>query len=99
MEQSFSFVDDIKCEGMLDIYKRAGCHQAPLSGLRNLLTGNSVNSTKGNANNSMHCVRLGYVWLESRFAKKDLEVLVDKKMSVSQLCALAALWAANSTDN
>lgn len=59
MGQSLSFVDDIKRGGMLDIAKRASCHQAPLSGLRNLLTGNSENST--NANNSTHCVRLGSV--------------------------------------
>lgn len=61
MGQSLSFVDDIKIGGMLDISKRSGCHQAALSGLRKMLTGNSMSSTKGNAKHSRHHVRLGAV--------------------------------------
>ena len=34
--------------------------------------------------NSMHCYRLGAEWLESCTEKKDLEVLADNWLNVSQ---------------
>jgi len=34
--------------------------------------------------------RLGDSWVESSFAKKDLRIPVEKKMALSQRCALAA---------
>ena len=39
-------------------------------------------------NNPMHPYMMGDNQLESRFAEKDLEVLVDTKMKMSQKCAL-----------
>ena len=45
--------------------------------------------------NPMHLYRLGADRLESSFAGKDLELLADTKLNVSQQCALAAK-AANS---
>ena len=41
-------------------------------------------------NNSMHLEMLGAAQLESSFAEKDLRVLVDNKMNVSQQCAVSS---------
>lgn len=46
-------------------------------------------------NNAMHQYGLGANYLENSFAEKDLEVLVDMKVTTNQQCALARKQASS----
>ncbi|KAF4795890.1 hypothetical protein TURU_089432 [Turdus rufiventris] len=41
-------------------------------------------------NNPLQCYRLGMVWLDSSQAERDLGVLVESQLNMSQQCALVA---------
>ncbi|GAB0193764.1 mitochondrial enolase superfamily member 1 [Grus japonensis] len=97
-----NFPDDTKLAGALDILDGCAATLRDLDMLEKWANRNLIKFNKGNCkvlplgrNNPMHQYTLGANQLES-WLKKDLGVLVDHKLNVSQQCALAAKRA-NST--
>jgi len=91
------FADDMKLGGVADTPEGCAAIQRDLDRLESWAERNLMKFNKGKCrvlhlgrNNLMHQYRLGVDLLQSTSVERDVEVLVDDKLTMSQQCALAA---------
>jgi len=91
------FSDDTKLGGVVDTPAACAAIQQELNRLESWAERNLMKFSKGKCrvlllgrNNPMHQYRLGTDLLQSSCAERDLGVLVDDRLTMSQQCALVA---------
>ncbi|PKU45131.1 rna-directed dna polymerase from mobile element jockey-like [Limosa lapponica baueri] len=91
------FADDTKLGGVADMPEGCAAIQRDLDRLEKWGDWNLMKINRGNCkvlllgrNNAMYQYMPGTMQLESRLAEKDLSVLVNNKLTMSQRCVLVA---------
>jgi len=91
------FADDTKLGGVADTLESCAAIQRDLDRLQSCAERNLMKFNKGKCrvlhlgkNNLMHQYRLGADLLQSSSVERDLGVLVDNRLTMSQQCALVA---------